>query len=101
MKTLYRQFIITTLLIMVFSSLVGFLLTNTYYHLVTKEFNDEKNVKMAEDIVRYIEETDSLDLERYLSKLGDIGYQFFVISESGYTHYFGGDFKKKYLPDVY
>lgn len=98
MKTLYQQFIITTLGLMLFSTVVGFFLTNTYYQLVTKEQNDEKNVAIAQNITRYIESTPDLDLEHYLSTLGDIGYQFYVVGESGYSQFFGGAFKTSELP---
>ena len=97
MKTLYRQFLVNTILIMLFSTVVGFLLTNTYYHLVTKEHNDEKNVDIAKEVTQYIESTANLDLEQYLSTLGNIGYQFYVVSETGYSRFIGGQFKTEEL----
>ena len=99
MKTLYRQFIVTTLLIMVSSSLIGYFLTNTYYNLVTKEQNDEKNVVIAEEIAQYVEKTNNIDLENYLSMLGETGYQLYVVGESGYSQFFGGEFSKLDLPE--
>ncbi len=42
MKTLYSKFVVTTMLIMIGSLCIGFLMTNTYYHQVTKEQNDTK-----------------------------------------------------------
>ncbi|MNI08314.1 Heme sensor protein HssS [compost metagenome] len=99
MKTLYRQIVVATVFIMIFSTFVAFFLTNTYYHLVAKELNDEKNVAIAKEITEYIETTQNLDLEHYLSTLGQIGYQIYVIGESGYTQFIGSEFSVKDLPE--
>lgn len=99
MKTLYRQFILTAVLILIFSSFIGFFLTNTYYHLVAKEINDEKNVLVAQEITEYIETTPGLNLEHYLSTLGQLGYQLYVAGESGYSQFIGSEFAVKELPE--
>ena len=99
MKTLYRQFIVTTILIMAFSSLAGYMITNTYYNLVTKEQNDAKNISIAEDITQFIENTDNLDLQRYFSTLGDMGYKLYIAAESGDAQFFGGEFHNKELSE--
>lgn len=99
MKTLYRQFIYTTILTLLFSIAVAFFLTNTYYLLITKELNDKKNVEIAQNITQYIETTSVLDLEHYLSTLGQIGYQLYVVGESGYSHFIGSEFEVKVLPE--
>lgn len=78
MKTLYSKFVVTTMLIMIGSLCIGFLMTNTYYHQVTKGKNDAKNVAIAEDIVDYIESAKQMDLDSYLTTLGEIGYQIYV-----------------------
>lgn len=99
MKTLYRQFIVTTAFIMLFSTVVAFFLTNAYYHLVTKEQNDQKNVVVAQEITHYIETTPNLDLQHYLSTLGQIGYQIYVVNEFGYSEFIGSEFTDKELPE--
>lgn len=84
------------MLIMVGSLCIGFLLTNTYYHQVTKEQNDAKNVKMAQDIARYIEQETPNNLDNYLMTLGEIGYQIYATTgEDG--HYYGGEYRDKSL----
>lgn len=92
MKTLYRQFTVTVFIIIFISTLVAFFLANTYYYLVTEELNDEKNVSIAMELTEYIESTEKLDLEHYLSTLGQLGYQLYVASESGYSQFFGSEF---------
>jgi signal transduction histidine kinase len=98
-KTLYRQFTVTALLIILISTLVAFFMANTYYYLVTEELNDEKNVAIAQQLTQYIESTEDLDLEQYLSTLGQIGYQLYVAGASGYSRFFGSEFALKELPE--
>jgi len=100
MKTLYRQFIVTTTFIMLFSSVTGYIITNTYYNFVTKEQNDAKNISMAQDIARFIEQAENLDLKSYFSMLGDIGYKLYVVGESGHSQFFGGEFYDTELSEV-
>lgn len=95
MKSLYGKFIVTTLLIMIGSSVLGFYLTNAYYHKNMKASNDEKNVKIAETIVAHIEKSTQLDLSDYLATIGDIGYQIYVVDNFGYYQFFGGEYRVK------
>ncbi|MFD0959970.1 HAMP domain-containing protein [Paenibacillus chungangensis] len=101
MKTLYRQFTISVILIILISTLVSFFLANCYYYLVTEELNDEKNVAIAQEITNYIESNEQLELKQYLSAVGAIGYQIFVTSESGYSQFFGSDFVEKELSETH
>lgn len=97
MKSLYGKFLLTTVLIMLFSTIFGFLLTNTYYHRVMKDRNDAKNVEIAEKIASYIKETPQLDLNNYLSTIGDVGYQLYIVDESGKDYFYGGEYRVKDL----
>ncbi|MFD0674429.1 sensor histidine kinase [Cohnella sp. GCM10027633] len=99
MKTLYRQFIVTTLLSMLISTITAFFLTNMYYQRVSVKLNDEQHVAIAQEITQYIESTDRLELESYLTTLGRIGYQIYVAGESGYSRFIGGEFADKDLPE--
>ncbi|OKL37847.1 sensor histidine kinase [Domibacillus mangrovi] len=97
MKSLYGKFMLTTALIMLLSSIGGFLLTNSYYHRVMKERNDEKNVEIAETIVAHIEQAPQLDLANYLTTIGGIGYQLYVVDELGKEFFYGGEYRVKDL----
>jgi len=98
-KTLYRQFTVAAFLIIIVSTTVAFFLANTYYYTVTEDLNDEKNVAIAQQITKYMESHDQLDMEHYLSTLGQIGYQLYVAGESGYSRFFGSEFAVKELPE--
>ncbi|HEY9577796.1 MAG TPA: HAMP domain-containing sensor histidine kinase, partial [Pseudobacillus sp.] len=96
-KSLYGKFVLMTALIMLFSTIGGFLITNTYYHRVMKARNDEKNVEIAKTIVDHIEETPQVDLDEYFKTIGRIGYQLYVVDESGKPSFYGGEFRLKNL----
>lgn len=95
-KTLYSKFVVTTIMIMIGSLCIGFLMTNTYYQQVIKEQNDEKNVKIAQDMARYIEKEKPSDLDNYLMTLGEIGYQIYVTTGEN-EHFYGGEYRDKTL----
>ena len=97
MKSLYGKFVLMTALIMLFSTIGGFLITNTYYHRVMKARNDEKNVEIAKTIVDHIEETPQVDLDEYFKTIGRIGYQLYVVDESSKPSFYGGEFRLKNL----
>ena len=96
-KTLYSKFVVTTIMIMVGSLCIGFLMTNTYYHQVIKEQNDAKNVKIAQEIAAYIEKAKPRDLANYLMTLGEIGYQIYVTTGVN-EQFYGGEYRDKTLP---
>lgn len=97
MKSLYGKFVLMTALIMLFSTLFGFLLTNTYYHRVMKERNDQKNVEIAKTITNHIEQAPPLDLHEYLTTIGGIGYQLYIVDENGKSAFYGGKYRAKNL----
>ena len=81
---------------MIGSLCIGFLLTNTYYHRVIKEQNDAKNVKIAQEIAYYIENSPPSNLDNYLRTLGEIGYQIYVTTGEN-EHFYGGNYRDRTL----
>lgn len=99
MKSLYSKFLLATILIMILSSLAGFLLTNIYYHQVTKSKNDAKNVTIAQSIIQHINEVPDLNLDHYLQTIGDVGYQIYLVDENNQSKFYGGNYRVKDLTD--
>ncbi|MFP3359505.1 sensor histidine kinase, partial [Planococcus sp. SIMBA_143] len=64
MKSLYSKFIVTTLIIMLVSSVIGFLFANAYYQNNLKPENDAKNMGIATSIAEFAET--QVDLDQYL-----------------------------------
>jgi signal transduction histidine kinase len=101
MKTLYRKFIIATLLILGISIVIAFILANWVYMTSTRERIDSQNVKVAEEVASRLEQmhsTTHLSFTGYLDSISKLGYQIYVLSESGEEFEFGEPFSKKNLP---
>ncbi|MDQ0185820.1 ATP-binding protein [Cytobacillus sp. FSL R5-0569] len=101
MKTLYRKFIFATIVILTISIIIGFLLANWVYMTSTKDKVDQQNVEIAEEIASGIEKmhSSSTSFKPYLESLSNLGYQIYVLSESGEEYYFGQPFSDKELPE--
>ncbi|TQS71050.1 sensor histidine kinase [Ornithinibacillus gellani] len=97
MRTLYVRIINMTMLIMIASGVIAFVLTNVYYHYVLKPQNDEKVYHIAKDTVSIFEGNHYPKASDYLSTLTDLGYQFHVISPSGEREHYGDPFRSKEL----
>ncbi|MEK4628576.1 MAG: HAMP domain-containing sensor histidine kinase [Solibacillus sp.] len=82
MKTLYAKFVITTIVIMIFSSIVSFFLSNIYYQQYLKPQNDEKTTSLAVELVNYIETHPELELEEYLQHSASLGYHIMLFDQS-------------------
>lgn len=93
MKTLYSKFTVYTLVIMLMSSIVGFLITNTLYHQVVKGQNDEKYTMLVQDITDYIEQHPPTSLDAYLTQLGEIGYQLYLVDSHNQQQFYGAEFR--------
>jgi len=95
MKTLYRQFIRATFLILCCSIIVGFALANFIYFSFSKDNIDSQNVNFAKEVAYGIENmhdsTDSMDA--YLSLIGNSGYQLYLVSSAGEKYPFGEPFE--------
>jgi signal transduction histidine kinase len=94
MKSLYSKFILTTLIIMLISSVIGFLFANAYYQNNLKPENDAKNMEIATSIAEFAET--QADLEEYLSHTAATGYQLLLVGQ-GESRFYGGEFKEKNL----
>ena len=101
MRTLYRKFIVATLLILTISITVGLILANIIYMSSTKQKIDQQNVEIAQRITRNLENmhSDPSSFELFLDAVGDFGYQIYVINEFGEEVYFGKPFNKTRLPE--
>jgi signal transduction histidine kinase len=97
MKTLYVKFIVITSGMMVFSFILAFLISNSYYQQKLKPYNDEKNTNVALDIASFAETHDDINLKEYLASIAAVGYQICLVDNQGTTTYFGADFREKTL----
>lgn len=97
MKSLYVKFVVITVGIMVFSGILAFLLSNTFYQQKLKPYNDQKNTKIALNIAEFTENHPDINLNEYLENISSIGYQIHLVDHSGSESYFGAPFRENTL----
>lgn len=93
MKTLYTKFVVTTIVIMIFSSLTAFFLSNLYYQSSLKPQNDAKTTGLAVEMVQYIEAHPELPLQDYLQHSAATGYHIVLIDSQFNTSMYGEPFR--------
>lgn len=93
MKTLYSKFTVYTLFIMVMSSILGFLITNTLYHQIIKEQNDDKYTMLVQNMTSYIEQHPPTSLDAYLTQLAQVGYQIYLVDDKKQSQFYGANFR--------
>ncbi|WP_096273422.1 sensor histidine kinase [Paucisalibacillus globulus] len=99
MRSLYIKFVVITIGIMIFSGVLSFFISNTYYQQKLKPYNDEKNTNIALSISSFIEDHPSINIEEYLNHLSSIGYQFYLTDRLGNESFFGSPFRVTTLSD--
>ncbi|MFO1444787.1 HAMP domain-containing histidine kinase [Bacillus sp. Bva_UNVM-123] len=98
MRSLYAKFAVSTILIMLVSGLISFLLSNYYYQNTLKKENDKKIVNMALEVADFIHAHDEINFNEYFEHIGSIGYQIYVENEYGFKQYYGAEYRKHNLP---
>ncbi len=95
MRTLYRQFIAATVLIIGVSIILGFALANYVYVNYTQEKIVSNNVAIARSIVDRLEQLhgDEAVFSSYLEAMGQLGYQIYLVNEAGQDYQFGAAFQ--------
>ncbi|AET61075.1 histidine kinase [Paenibacillus terrae HPL-003] len=84
--------------VIVSSSILGFLLSNTYYHVKLKPYNDEKLVSIVKQMKQYVEKTpESIDL--YLQNAASLGYEIYVTDGQGDDRSYGREFRVRDLDE--
>lgn len=99
MKSLYIKFVVVTISIMLFSGLLAFLLSNVYYQKELKPYNDKKMTNFAQSIASFPSENPTVDLESYLQNTSTIGYQIYLVKETGEDKFFGASFRTQNLEE--
>lgn len=93
MKTLYFRIVAMTMLIILGSSVLSFLLSNLYYQSFVKEYNEQKLMSLADDVVREYEAHPTLDLAEYLNTIANLSYQLYVVDPQGHGALYGAPFR--------
>jgi len=94
MKTLYRQFIGATVLILTISIVAAFVLANVVYSIFTKDKLETENLEVAKSVISHLNDTylDKHMLDIYFDSIGELGYQLYVVDEFGEAKSYGEQF---------
>lgn len=94
MRSLYSRFVIISIVIMLVSSMIGFLLSNVYYHLYLKPYNSEKILKYAQEVKHLYEQSDEQNREEYLKSISNLGFEIYVVDDQKRGKRYGNAFRK-------
>ncbi|MBM7620020.1 signal transduction histidine kinase [Bacillus tianshenii] len=97
MKSLYTKFVFMTIGIMIVSGVLAFFISNAYYQQKLKPENDEKTTRIAQSIALFADEHPDVSLNEYLENVSSIGYQLYLVDNSGEAVSFGAAFKENGL----
>lgn len=96
-KSLYLRIAIYTIVVILFSALISFLMTNVYYHFNLKPSNDEKIMKTLKEAKQFQKDMGSNQIHRYFKHLGEMNYQLLVVDNNGKKTFYGEPFRKDSL----
>lgn len=99
MRSLYFRVFVITIYTITLSSLLGFVVSNMYYHWKLKPYNDAKLTGIAGHIREFAQRNPEL-LQSYLQNAADLGYQLYLYGEDGTGTFYGGAFRRRELPQA-
>lgn len=98
MKSLYFRVFIIIIYTVTLSSLMGFYLSNVYYHWKIKPLHDDKMIGIAEEARAFALQYPEA-LGDYLRSAAALGYQIYLTDSGGHDLYYGRRFKRNNLSD--
>ncbi|MGO2546208.1 sensor histidine kinase [Mammaliicoccus vitulinus] len=98
-KSLAQRITIYTIVVMTVSSILGFVLTNIYYHIDLKEKNDYKVMETLKKVQKYIDHDHEMNLDTYLEHLSELHYQAIIYDDKMESTYYGDHFRKYNLDE--
>jgi signal transduction histidine kinase len=97
MKTLYKQYIVVTLLVIAASVAISMLVLGQIYNMEIRPDSDKANVEIAEEVTNNLAYMQDGDYTGYLQSVAKLGYQVVVVNEENETASFGTTFKEMAL----
>lgn len=94
MKTLYKQYIIVTLVVIVASITLSMLLLYQIYNAQIRPDTDEENFEVAQEVKQILNAMPEESYDAYLQAVAKLGYQVTIANESGQMTHYGSAFKK-------
>src|SRR5690606_40760316 len=83
MKTLYRQYIVVTLAVIIISITMSMLLIGQIYKSQIRPDTDAKNYEVAEEVQQILKSMPKESADAYFQSIAKLGYQIGVIYPDG------------------
>lgn len=93
MKSLYVRICLIFCSIIIVSSLLGFLVSNMYYHIKLKPVNDSKLTEMALQLQQF-NEAHPESIDEYLQSVAALGYKIYLSNGQEDERFFGHPFRE-------
>ncbi|WP_274364686.1 sensor histidine kinase [Paenibacillus thermotolerans] len=97
MKTLYTRIVVTFIFISMISSILALLASGAYYQTQLKSENEQKILAVGKQIRALYESMPELELDAYLNRIANMGFQIYAVNDRMEGTYYGGPFKHKQL----
>ncbi|KQO10763.1 sensor histidine kinase [Paenibacillus sp. Leaf72] len=98
MKSLYSRVFLVAMAAIIGSSLLGFLVSNLYYHNKLKPYNDAKLTSIALQMQQFAEAQPEL-ATAYFANAAELGYEILLADGQEEELFFGRAFREKELAD--
>jgi len=82
MKTLYKQYIVVTLVVIIASLVISMFLLGELYNKIVREDSDEENLEIAYEVVHVVEVMPAERIDEYFQSVAKLGYQIVIIDEN-------------------
>ncbi|ARU60328.1 sensor histidine kinase [Tumebacillus avium] len=98
MKSLYVRIVLMTVVIVMVSALFGFWMSNLYYQLHLKGYNEQKLYEIATETAQLYERNPDPDLDAYFTSIAKLNYQLYVFDPQLQAKAFGDAFRETDIP---
>lgn len=99
MRSLYTRFVLISICIMLFTSVLGFILANVYYQVKLKPYNSEKILGYAQEVAQMYEKQKDEEKDAYLYSVANLGFEIYVVNDQKEGKEYGSTFRTMNLSD--
>ena len=99
MKTLYKQYIVVTLIVIVVSLTLSMFLVSGLYNSQVRADTDEKTLEIAQEVTGIVQTMPIDQMAEYFQSVAKLGYQLIVIDENLQPTFYGVNFSEANLTE--
>lgn len=99
MKTLYKQYIIVTLIVIGASLTISMFLLSRLYNAQVRADTDEKTLEIAQEVTSIVQTLPNNQVDEYFQSVAKLGYQLVVINENKKPTFYGAKFSEANLTE--